>query len=73
MTEVTRLLRLRQVMDRTSLSRTTIFEMVAAQRMPPPIRISDRTTGWIEHEIEAFLRGRIAASRSDAASARSLK
>ncbi len=67
MAEVTRLLRLRHVIDRTGLSRSTIYELMATGRMPRPIAISDRATGWIEQEIEAFLQARIAAARLDAA------
>lgn len=66
MSEVTRLLRLRHVMERTSLKRSTIYELVAQGRMPPPIAISDRAKGWIESEVEAFVRDRIAASRAPA-------
>ena len=73
MSEVTRLLRLRHVMERTGLSRTTIYEWVAAGRMPSPIAISDRTKGWVECEIEEFVRGRIAVARFSAASAGSVK
>lgn len=64
MSEVTRLLRLRQVSERTGLSPSTIYELVAARDMPAPVRISPRTSGWVEAEIESFLRERIAAART---------
>lgn len=63
MTEMTRLLRLNDVRERTGLSTSTIYELVAAGAMPSPIRISARTTAWIEAEIEAFIRSRIATAR----------
>jgi prophage regulatory protein len=73
MSEVTRLLRLGHVMDRTGRSRSTIYEWIAAGRMPSPIAISDRTTGWVEREIEDFVRARIAAARFSDTSAGSVK
>lgn len=63
MDSYTRLLRLREVIRRTGLSRTTIYEYVAAGVMPAPVRVSKRVVAWIESEIEQFLRERIAASR----------
>jgi len=73
MNEVTRLLRLRHVMERTGLGRTTVLDLVAQGRMPRPVAISDRAKGWIEQGIEAFLRSRIAASRGSAMNAGSPK
>jgi prophage regulatory protein len=64
MNEATRLLRLQQVIDRTGMSRSTLYTWVAQGRMPAPVCISDRTTGWVEQEIEDFVRSRIAAART---------
>ena len=73
MNEVTRLLRLRHVMEGTGLGRTTVLALVAQGRLPRPVAISDRAKGWIEQGIEAFLRSRIAASRGDAGNSGSPK
>jgi prophage regulatory protein len=63
MTDTVRLLRVRQVCDRTGLSRSTVYELVAKGVFPRPVRISARTVGWLEVEIEDFIRSRIANSR----------
>ncbi len=63
MTDTVRLLRLPQVCDRTGLSRSTIYELVADELLPKPVQISARTVGWVESEIDAFIRDRIATSR----------
>ena len=51
-----RILRPSQVCARTGLSKSTIYELVAKGRFPGPIRISGRATGWIEAEVDAWLR-----------------
>ena len=60
----TRLLRLPEVIRRTGLPRSSIYEKVAAGTMPAPVRMSARVVAWIEEEIEQFLRELIAASRN---------
>ncbi len=64
MTEKIRILRIQQVKERTGLSRSTIYELVARGDLPRPVRIGQRTSGWIEAEVDKFLRERIAASRA---------
>lgn len=66
MSDAVRILRVRQVGERTGLSRSTIYELVAEGLMPPPVRVGHRTVGWIESEVEEFLRQRIAQSRTPA-------
>ena len=63
MNEAVRILRVRQVGERTGLSRSTIYELVTEGLMPPPVRVSHRTVGWVESEVEEFLKQRIAQSR----------
>lgn len=56
-------LRRPQVQARTGLARSTIYELVSAGRFPPPIRLSDRTVGWLESEIEGWIASRVTQSR----------
>ncbi len=62
----TRILRLPEVMARTGLSRTTIYRWRLAGRFPQPVRLGTRNVGWIESEIEAWLRERMAERRGGA-------
>ena len=56
-----RFVRLREVMARTGLSRSTIYVWVAEGRFPKPVPLGARSVGWIESELEEWLRDRIAA------------
>ena len=56
-----RFVRLREVMARTGLSRSTIYVWVAEGLFPKPVPLGDRSVGWIESELEDWLRDRIAA------------
>lgn len=56
-----RFVRLREVMARTGLSRSTIYVMMAEGRFPKPVPLGERSVGWIESELEEWLRDRIAA------------
>ena len=58
-----RLLRMSQVQDRTGLSRSTIRRWVARGLFPQPIKLGENVVGWIEAEIDAWIRERIADTR----------
>ena len=59
----TRVLRLPRVQARTGLSRSTIYMRVAQGSFPKPVRLGARAIGWIESEVDAWIREQIAASR----------
>ncbi len=59
----TRFLRLPEVMERTGLSRSTIYVRLAEGRFPRPVALGGRAVGWIEAEIDEWVRERIAESR----------
>lgn len=65
-----RFLRLPEVLVRTGLSRSTIYVRLAEGRFPRPVPLGSRAVGWIESEIEEWIRERIAEGRGgDAAAA----
>lgn len=51
-----RILRLRGVLERTGLSRSTLYRNVRSGTFPKPLRISTRCTGWRECDVEMWLR-----------------
>ena len=55
---ISRLLRLRAVLERTGLSRTQLYDLKAAGKFPQPLRIGARAVAWREDEIEAWIRQR---------------
>ena len=62
----TRFLRRPEVTARTGLSRRTIQVRLAEGRFPRPVSLGSRAVGWIEAEVDEWIRERIAASRGDA-------
>ena len=61
-----RVLRLPRVQARTGLSRSSIYMRVANRSFPQPIRLGARAIGWIESEVDQWIRDQIAASRGNA-------
>jgi len=57
------ILRLPAVLERTGLSRSTVYLMISRKAFPPPISLGDRAVGWLELEIDLWLEERIAESR----------
>jgi prophage regulatory protein len=58
-----RVLRLPQVLDRTGLSRSSLYRLHAAGTFPRRVQISERSVGWIESEVDAWLACKITGSR----------
>ena len=57
-----RILRLPSVMDRTGLSRATVYRRFGHMR----IQLGPNSAGWLESDIDAWITARIAASRASA-------
>jgi prophage regulatory protein len=57
-----RILRDKEVRDRTGLSRTTRWRLIRAEKFPKPINLTEHAIGWRESSIEEWL-----ASREQAA------
>lgn len=60
------ILRRKQVEARTGLSRSTIYDRIKAGTFPAPISLGEKSVGWIESEIDAWLNARIQESRKAA-------
>ncbi|HAY14555.1 MAG TPA: AlpA family transcriptional regulator [Armatimonadetes bacterium] len=60
----TTILRLPVVKARTGLSRSTIYLRVSQRTFPEPVCLGGRAVGWVEHEIEAWLKAQIDARRA---------
>lgn len=60
---VTKILRLPAVKTVTGLSRSTIYLRVSEGSFPAPVSLGGRAVGWIEAEVDAWLKQRIEASR----------
>ena len=58
-----RFLRLPEVLARTGLSRSTIYVRLDQGHFPRPVSLGARAVGWIESEVEEWIRERIEKSR----------
>ena len=57
------LLRLNQVMARTGLSRSSIYQRIKSQQFPAQSPIGARAVAWSESSIEAWIQSRLAINR----------
>jgi prophage regulatory protein len=60
------ILRLPKVKERIGLSRSTIYLKISRGEFPKPVSLGARAVGFIEAEIEAWLKARIEQSREAA-------
>ena len=58
-----RILRSPEVEARTGLSRSTIYRWRVAGRFPAPVVMGGRTLGWIESDVNAWIRERAVECR----------
>ena len=66
MTTPNRILRLGSVLERTGLSRSTLYRKIQGGSFPAQVRISERCIGWRESDIERWLRNPMHYSRTEA-------
>ena len=51
-----KLLKLKEVLTRLRISKSTWYDGVSRKEFPQPVRIGTRTVAWLESDIEAYLR-----------------
>jgi len=51
----TRMLRLSQVVERTGLGKTTLYELQKVRRFPRSVHMTAHSVRWIEAEVETWL------------------
>lgn len=56
--EIKRLIRRQEVQHRVGVGRSTIYRWMADGSFPKPVQLGKRSVGWIEHEIDDWLRSR---------------
>ncbi|WP_133858882.1 AlpA family transcriptional regulator [Comamonas sp. JUb58] len=50
-----RVLKIREVLLKTSLGKTAIYALIKTSNFPKPISLGVRSVGWIEAEIDAWI------------------
>ncbi|MDZ4194265.1 MAG: AlpA family transcriptional regulator [Pseudomonas sp.] len=54
-----RIVRLKEVSNVTGLARSTIYKYVSEGNFPKPVPLGDRCVGWLESEVQAWIRARV--------------
>jgi prophage regulatory protein len=55
----TMILRLPDVIARTGLCRSSIYALASKGGFPPPIRLGERSVGWLSSEVERWIDDRL--------------
>ncbi|WP_111464891.1 AlpA family transcriptional regulator [Pseudomonas sp. URMO17WK12:I2] len=55
-----RIIRLKDVIDSTGIARSTIYKLIGEGEFPKPVQLVGRTVGWVESEVQEWIRDRIA-------------
>ena len=58
------IIRLKQTIEKTGLSRSTLYALISRGEFVTKIKLSPRTMGFLESEIDAWILGRLNASKA---------
>ena len=53
------LLRIKDVVKKTSIGKSTIWEWVKEEKFPKPIKLSERISVWRESDIDEWIESKI--------------
>lgn len=56
--KMSKILRLKQVQEFTGLSRSSIYALLKDGKFPHSIKLSERSVGWYEAEIQGWINSR---------------
>jgi len=56
--------KLSEVSEISGLSGSTIYRLAKKGQFPKPIKLGQRSSGWLKSEVEQWLQERIEASRN---------
>ncbi|WP_139750796.1 helix-turn-helix transcriptional regulator [Aeromonas media] len=63
-----RLIRMKEVIQKTGLSKSSIYDLIARDQLPRPVRLSPtggRSVAFVESEIDTWIAERIAARHAE--------
>lgn len=60
-----RFLRLQQVCDRTGLPSSSVYDLERAGSFPRRRKLSERSSAWLEHEVDEWIASRPLARPSE--------
>ena len=56
-----RILKMKEVLQKTGLGRTTMYNLIKSLDFPQAIPLGLRAVGWLESEVEAWIENKVAA------------
>lgn len=62
-----KLIRMRAVMEMTGMAKASIYRLAADGTFPKPIKLSERSSAWVEADVAAWIQSRIDAAQQAAA------
>lgn len=57
--------RLPAVINRTGLSRSTVYNLISDGEFPAPVRLGKRSVGWVDEDIDAWIAHKISQSSGE--------
>lgn len=58
-----KVIRLKEVVQLTTLSRSSIYRLMSENNFPNSIKLGDRAVAWLQVEVEQWLEQRINSSK----------
>lgn len=59
-----KIMRMKEVIKTTGLSRSAIYQKVSVGQFPQQIKLGERAVGWLDDEVSGWLKKQISMSRS---------
>lgn len=59
-----RLIKLTEVMNITSLARSTVYKYISDDEFPKPVSLGGRAVAWVEEEIHDWIEDKISQRQS---------
>ena len=63
-----KVMKLHEVVGTTGVARSTLYKMIAQGTFPEPIQLGQRSVGWIESEVQSWIKSKIEQSRGSPSS-----
>lgn len=54
-----KLIKLKEVIAKTSICRTSIYSKIAEGKFPKPVKLGARASAWLESEIDQWINDRL--------------
>lgn len=54
-----KLLKIKEVIDRTAVCRAKIYQLMELKQFPQPVKLGERSVAWVESEINSWIEEKI--------------